>query len=254
MLHAFIDESGDDGFAPQSSRWLVLGAYVIRESDMNPIKTKIGEGVKQIWQTSPPSHVHFVNCIHTKRKALLHLVHGMDLTCMFVAAHKASLKPDEVKRLKCPSLYCYIAKHLVERITWYARDRNDPVRITFAQRSQIAFTDLKSYFYDVLIHRAYPVHGIAFNFINSMGSIPANVNSLLQASDWITSGIAAGLNPDGYGHVELSYAEILWGKFWRRQGKFWSYGLKIIPTTVDHKNEQLFRRINTWLEDPTTLT
>jgi len=87
-----------------------------------------------------------------------------------------------------------------------------------------------------------------------MGSIPANVNSLLQAADWITGGVAAGLNPDSYGQVELSYAEILWGKYWLRQGRFWSYGLKIIPTSHDQKQEKLFRRINTWLEDPTTLT
>jgi len=251
MLHAFIDESGDDGFAQASSCWLILGAYVIRESDMNPVKAKLTHGVSQIWRTSPPAHVHFVDCPHPKRKALLNLVKSIDLTCMFVAAHKGSLKPDEVQRLTCPSLYCYIAKHLVERISWYARDRNESVRITFAQRSQIAFSKLKSYFYDVLRHRSFPVHDIAFSCIDSMGSIPANQNSLLQAADWMTGAVAAGLNPDTYGNVELSYAELLWGKYWIRQGKFWSYGLKTIPR-IEH-NEKLFSRINTWLEDPTTL-
>jgi Protein of unknown function (DUF3800) len=254
VLHAFIDESGDDGFAALSSRWLVLGGYVMQEAEMNPVKGQIASAVKQIWNSSPPSHVHFVDCIHSKRKALLNLVQGINLTCSVTAAHKASLSDSEIKHLKCPSLYCYTAKHLVERISWFARDRNEKVRITFAQRSQISISDLKSYFYDVLKNRTYPVHDIAFDHIDSMGGIPANANALLQAADWITSAIGAGLNPDPYGQVELSYAEILWGKFWKRNGKFWSYGMKIIPTTFDIKTSKLLKRMNTWLEDPTTLS
>ncbi len=219
---------------------------------MNPVKQTIARGISKIW-TTPPSHVHFVTCPHPKRKALLNLIKGIDLTCMLVAAHKGSLKPDEVTRLKCPSLYCYIAKHVVERLSWFARDRNDLVRITFAERSQIPFSKLKSYFYDVLQNRLYPVHDIKFSHIASMSCIPANLNSLVQAADWITGSVAAGLNPDTYGNVELSYAEVLWGKYWLRNGKFWSYGLKTIPN-IDHGNEKLFRRIDTWLEDPTTLS
>jgi hypothetical protein len=54
VLHAFIDESGDDGFAPRSSRWLILGAYIIRESDMNPVKEKIAEGVSRFGRLLRP--------------------------------------------------------------------------------------------------------------------------------------------------------------------------------------------------------
>jgi len=226
----------------------------MQESEMNPVKTQIAIGVKQIWNASPPSHVHFVDCTHPKRKALLNLVQGINLVCCVTAAHKQSLNSDEVMHLKCPSLYCYIAKHVVERISWYARDRKEKVRITFAERSQISISDLKSYFFDVLKNRTYPVHDIAFDHIDSIGGIPANSNSLLQVADWITSGVAAGLNPDPYGQVELDYAEILWSKFWKRNGKLWSYGMKIIPTTFDNKTSKLLKRMNTWLEDPTTLS
>jgi hypothetical protein len=253
MLHAFIDESGDDGFSAKSSRWLVLGAYIILESEMPSVKLKFLNGIKEIWKTDPPDHVHFVDCPHTKRKALLNLVKGINLTCMYVGVRKDALGEEAAKRLACPTLYFYLAKHLVERLSWFARDSGMKVRITFAQRSQVSFTELKSYFYDTLIHSGYPTHSIEFNCIDSMGSIPANVNTLLQAADWITGGFTAGLNPDTYDQVELAYAEILWGKYWMRSGKFWSYGMKYIPTTFDRKQEKLFKRIDTWIEDPTTL-
>lgn len=32
----------------------------------------------------------------------------------------------------------------------------------------------------------------------------------------------------------------------------WSYGVKVLPSNCDRKKEKLFRKIDTWLEDPTS--
>jgi len=256
MLHAFIDESGDDGMTSKSSSWLLLAGYAIPESEMNAMKCSLAAGVQHIWSgKTVPSHVHFCQASHTKRKALLQLVRGAssNLTIFAIAAHKPSLDPEEMSRLRCPSLYNYMAKFLVERLTWYAADCDKKVRMTFATRSQIPFGQLKTYLLCTLRGRSYPVHDIKYERLDSIGNIPANHNWLVQGADWIASGFASGLNQDQHGQVEIGYTEILWGKFWIRKGNLWSYGIKVIPD-FDRNEEKLFRRIGTWMEDPTTLT
>ena len=256
MLHAFIDESGDDGMTPKSSAWLVLAGYVIPENEMNAMKKTLAEGVNHIWfGKTVPTHVHFCQASHPKKKALLQLVRGVNsnLTILVIAAHKPSLDPQEMNRLRCPSLYNYMTKFLVERLTWYAEFCGKKIRVTFASRSQIPFEQLKTYLLCTLKSRPYPVHDIKYERLDSLGNIPANQNSLVQGADWIASGFASGLNPDQLGQVEVGYTEILWGKFWVRKGNLWSYGIKIIPD-FDRTKEKLFRRVDTWMEDPTTLS
>jgi hypothetical protein len=253
-LHAFVDESGDDGMSQRSTPWLILGALVISESDIVSMKQQLRAGIERIWmKDKAPSEIHFHKTTHPKRKALLHLLRTFDVKVMLVAAHKASLDPSEVSRLKCPALYHYMAKHVVERLTWYARDKSKKIRITFASRPQVSLTEFKDYFFKILKSRSKPVHDIAWEWLESIGVIPASQNILVQAADWLCAGIGAGLNADPHGDVETRYAEILWGTFWVRRGNLWSYGMKVIPTTYDRSQSKMLKQIGTWLEDPTTL-
>ena len=252
MFHAFVDESGDEGVTQSSSAWLCLGAFIIRETEINPTKQYLANGVKNVWRGSrPPAHVHFQQISsHSKRKALLHMLCGLNFTAVVICSKKSSFREETLRALKCPTLYNYLAKHLLERLSWFAHDYGQKVRVSFASRNQISWTDFETYI--ELLRDRPDKHQIRFETIDSIGNIPANMNSCVQAADWITSGVACGLNPDEYDNVETAYAEILWGKFWVRKGNLWSYGIKCVPQ-FDSKKEKLFRKIGTWLEDPTTI-
>jgi uncharacterized protein DUF3800 len=249
MLHAFIDESGDEGVSGKSSPWLSLGGLIVLERDVHGSKSYLADGVGRIYTGKKvPAHVHFHKITsHSMRKALLQMLCGLNFNAIVVASRKDAFHPDALRDLKCPKLYNYMARYLLERISWYGRDRNLRVNVTFASRSEVPWDAFAEYVNKL---RDQPTQ-IAFDYIAGLTNIPANTNSLVQSADWITSGVTCGLNPDECGDVETCYAEILWGKFWMRGKNLWSYGLKILPKTCDRKNERLFRKIDTWLEDPT---
>jgi len=61
LLHAFIDEAGDDGMAKQSPPWLTLAAIIYTESDVPATKRAIELGLSNIWGPGKQirSQVHF---------------------------------------------------------------------------------------------------------------------------------------------------------------------------------------------------
>jgi len=250
VLHAFFDESGDEGIGGKSSPWLCVGGWILPESQLQSIKKYLVDGAGKVWRgNKPPAHIHFQQIgSHSKRKALLKMLCGLNFTVVMTAAHKQSFRTRE--HLKCPTLFNYMAKHLLERASWFAKESQQKINVTFASRAENSWLLFKQYI-DLLKNRND--HQIKFDYIQSIGNIPANVNSLVQASDWITSGVANGLNPDEFRAVETGYTEILWGKFWMKNAKLWSYGLKILPSGFERKNEELFRKIDTWLEDPASI-
>ncbi len=251
MYHAFIDESGDEGVSASSSPWLALGGLIVLEKEIQRSKEFLGSGVAGIYAGKKvPAHVHFHKIdSHSRRKALLTMLCGLTFNCIVMTSNKGQFHPDALKGLKCPKLYNYMARYLLERISWYGRDRGQKVNVTFASRSEVSWTCFEEYIEKLKEQQTQ----IKFEYIGSITNIPANTNSMVQSADWITSGIACGLNPDPFDDVETRYAEILLGKFWKRGGNLWSYGLKVLPSGCDRKKERLFRKIDTWLEDPTSM-
>ena len=251
MLHAYIDESGDEGTSERSSSWLVLGCLIIQGRDEAGARAYLHDGIAKIWKGQKvPTHVHFNKVPHVQRKALLNLITGLNFTSCVVALRKSALSPTTLDGLRCPRMYNYIAKHLLERLSWFGADNFQQMHLTIASRAESSWTEFEEY---VELLRTRTDHYIKFPQIHSMRNTPAAKDVLVQGADWITSAVACGLNTDPFGEIESCYAEILWGKFWVRRGKLWPYGIKVLPTDHERKNEKLFRKIDAWLEDPTSI-
>jgi hypothetical protein len=254
LLHAFFDEAGDEGLTGKSTPWLCIGGWVVPEAELDGIKKFLAEGAEKVWRggNKPPSHIHFQQIAsHAQRKALLKMLCGLNFTALSTVAHKQSFRKETLAAFKCPTMFNFVAKHALERVSWLGKSYQRTIAVTFASRAEDSWAQLKKY---IEILRGRTDHQIHFNYIHSITNTPANVNSLVQAADWISSSVANGLNPDKYGNVECGYAEILWGKFWNKNGKFWTYGMKVLPYDFDRKNEELFRKIDTRLDDPTSIT
>ena len=253
-LHAYIDESGDDGFSANSTEWLICSAFIIDESERDSVRTGIFSGAQKIWSGGTlPQDISFKNTSHDKRKALLGLITKYDFHIVSVLANKRAFPAASQAGLQCPKMYNYICKHLIERITWYADDKGKDVMLTFSKRKQINFSTLKHYILNTLRLQPKGSHDIKYPRLKSMNEAPAFTNMLLQVSDWIASSIGAGVNVNVHGDVELGYVEKLWGKFWIRRNNLWSYGMKCLPTQLIRNNHRLFRKVDAWLEDPNTL-
>jgi hypothetical protein len=239
--HAFVDESGDDGFSPSSTEWLLISAIIIHLPTSPHLSDK-WDALKVHVHRRPTDRLHWKKLDHPAKKALLLKLQEIDFSIVSVAAHKRSLTKEQELRLRCPSLYCFATKFLVERLSWFARDRNSKIHITFEDRPQVNFVALKNYIFTVLRVTNANTR-ISYQHLDGFNSKHHSQEKRLEMADAIASSIASGLNPDAYGAVETSYAMSLLPRMWERNGNLYSYGLKIIPG-IDRTKIELLSEID----------
>jgi uncharacterized protein DUF3800 len=241
MLHAFIDESGDDGFSTKSTEWLVVVAFVVHKARSAAAIENWGK-CKIDAHRRPDERLHWKNLEHNAKKAVLRRVLECEFDVVAVAAHKPSFAPDEVLRLKCPTLYCFLTKFLVERLSWLAREHNCKVNITFEDRPQVNFTELREYIFVKLKEPGVNTQ-ISFEHLGGFNCKHVSQEVRLELADTMAGAIGNGLNNDAFGGIETSYALHLLPKIWARRGNLYSYGFKICPA-VDRSKFQLFSDID----------
>lgn len=240
LLHSFVDESGDDGFSPASTEWLVISAVVLGTEYLQKALSE-WEACKTLAGRRPQDRLHWNKLSHGARKAVLQRLNQMPITVVSILAHKRSFTPEQVYRLKCPTLYFFQTKLLVERLSWLARDLNTRTHITFEDRPQVSPKELKEYIFDTLRKPGRNTQ-IAYDNIDGFNAKKHTQQTQLEIADAVAGAVGNGLNPDRYGQVETSYAISLLPKMWIRGGSLYSYGLKVIPP-VQLGNFELFRRI-----------
>jgi uncharacterized protein DUF3800 len=239
--HAFVDESGDDGFSPSSTEWLVISAIIVN-LPASPRLSDKWDGCKVHVHRRPQDRLHWKKLDHPAKKALLLKLSSIGFTIVTIAAHKRALTKEQELRLSCPSLYFFATKFLTERLSWFARDRNSRIHVTFEDRPQVNFADLKNYIFTVL-PRTNANAQISYPHLHGFNSKHHSQERRLEMADCIASSIANGLNVDAYGAVETSYAISLLSRMWERNGNLYSYGLKIIPG-IDRSKIRLFAEID----------
>jgi predicted Fe-S protein YdhL (DUF1289 family) len=241
VLHAFIDESGDDGFSPKSTHWLVIAALVLHKA-RSAAAMENWKQCKIDAHRRPHERLHWNKLDHPAKKAVLRRVLESDFDIVAVAAHKPSFAPDEVLRLKCPTLYCFLTKYLVERLSWLARDHNCKVNITFENRPQMNFAELREYIFTTLKLPAKNTQ-ISHDYLGGFNCKHFSQETRLEIADTMAGAIGNGLNEDAFGGIETSYALSLLPKMWVRNGNLYSYGFKICPM-IDRTKFQFFADID----------
>jgi len=240
--HAFIDESGDDGFSKTSTEWLVIAAVILKKEHVHSFPP-IWQKCKTAIGRKPHERLHWKNFDHSTKKALLREIDkGTQFSIVVVAAHKPSLTGPEMLRLKCPSLYSYQAKLLVERLSWFARDKGSKIDITFEDRPQVSIKELKEYIF-VTLQKPGRNTQTAYECMGGFNAKHVSQQTCLELADCMVSAIANGLNKDRYAAVETSYALTLLPRIWVRGNNLYSYGMKLTPG-VDRAQFELFLRID----------
>ncbi|MEY4201986.1 MAG: Ralstonia phage RsoM1USA, partial [Verrucomicrobiota bacterium] len=123
---AYVDESGDEGFVfnadgSGSSRWFVLSAAVIRQSnDLQMVRCL--EEVRGVLQKPPKTPLHFVDLKHEQRVPYIRRVGAMPIRTVSVLVYKPLIsEPEKFQNTKY-LLYRYATRLLVERVSWLCRD------------------------------------------------------------------------------------------------------------------------------------
>jgi hypothetical protein len=237
---AYIDESGDDGLntfrSPGirggSSCWLVISACVYRfSSDWHSIEWR--DKILAQMPEKRSKRLHFVNLNHGQKVAAVQYLAKQRMRAINILANKEVI-PEGIYRDK-NQLYFYLARYLIERLSWLCRDYrrivrdgNGRVKIVFSRRGGMSYDRFKEY---LTLLKADPTVRIHWPVIDIDG-VEAHDHSRragLQLVDAIASSVAAGVEPNFYGNCESRYAEILKPIIYERDKNYLSYGMKALP-------------------------
>jgi len=173
---AYVDESGDEGFVFNadgngSSRWFVLSAAVIRQTNDLQMVSCLKE-VRAILKKEPKIPLHFVDLKHEQRvfaeeegdlarKALhfadlkheqrvpyIRRVGELPIRTVSVLVYKPLIaEPEKFQNTKY-LLYRYATRLLLERVSWLGRDQRRPgegdgfTEVIFSNRSNMSYEDM----------------------------------------------------------------------------------------------------------------
>lgn len=240
---AFIDEAGDDGLRKfrepgkrgGASSWLVISACVFRASlSLDAIKWR--DEIGSLMPDRKKRELHFKELNHGQRLAAARTLATKPVRVLNVMAAKRPI-PDGLYSAK-NTLYFYMTRYLIERISWLCRDLrprvpegDGRVAITFSRRGGMSYDGFQSYLKllkddqdkDIRVH--WPVIDI-----DAVTALDHGKSASLQLADIAASAFASALEPDYYGNFEPRYAELLKPVTYSRQGKYLSYGVKLVPS------------------------
>jgi hypothetical protein len=96
---AYVDESGDEGFVfnpdgSGSSRWFVLSAAVIRQTNDLQMVSCLKE-VRELLEKAPKIPLHFVHLKHEQRVPYVRRVGALPIRTVSVLVHKPDITEPE---------------------------------------------------------------------------------------------------------------------------------------------------------------
>jgi hypothetical protein len=226
-LHAFVDESGHRAARTKgASAHFVLSAAVVAVEALPAAAATLAELRGDIGRR--PNHPLRWNQIkqHSQR---LHVAQTLGrqpwLTVAAVVVCKDHLP---VCGMDDDSAYLYTLRYLLERLSWFARERNQIMACTIAHVVRLKLAKLRAYESTL---RSQPGCQIAWPWLGSSGVAVDQPTRLeyLQLGDLTASAIACGFEPDQFGNTENRYLCHLSPRLYRRMGNLTSYGLKMHP-------------------------
>mgnify|MGYP006292103659 CR=1 FL=1 len=241
---AFIDEAGDDGLGNYrqfgrnggSSHWLVLSALIIRKTNSLATVGWRDEILRKLQKDK--GALHFVKLDHGQRIVASESLSSRPARVVNIVASKRLLTDSVFQRKN--QLYFYLARYLIERVSWLCRDMrprvsegNGQVAITFSRRGGMSYENFRDYLshlktddHDVRVH--WPVVDI-----DAVNAQDHSKMAALQLADIVASSFSAAVEYNRYGHCEDRYAKALKPLAYRHNGRHLGYGHKFIPQPED---------------------
>lgn len=245
-FNAYIDESGDNGFTwyddgTGSTRWFVLGAVVVRETNDRELSFVIDK-IKERLNIPCEKPLHWVDRKHKQRKYITELISNKEFTFITVGMDKFEINP-ESKLREYPALYLYAARFLMERVSWFVDSHDGVVNCIFEHRENLSYDELRSYIRSQIVDKDSQIRPEVISGIQAKEGWQFKN---LQVADACTGTVFNALETNKFGHVEPTYFLNLRKKLYRRNEKTLQYGLKLFP----HEYQALRSMEGlTWIEE-----
>jgi len=239
----YIDESGDEGFVfnadgTGSSRWFVLSAVVLRQSNDLQMVTCLQEARRVLLKT-PGTPLHFADLKHDQRVPYIRRVGDLPVRTVSVLVYKPLIaEPEKFQNTKY-LLYRYATRLLLERVSWLCRDNRRHgegdgfAEIIFSNRSNMSYEEIRGYLRLLLgLARDDPQKVQIERSVIDPERIRAVEHSKLaglQVADAVASAFHFALKVNRYGETEPGYLPHLRKTIYRYKRVALGYGLKVWP-------------------------
>lgn len=217
-----------------------MGAVLVPDGYHSMVLSRWDKLTVELGRT-PGDVLHWVNIkSHGQRLHVANVLAGLDRAHLGgVVFSKWDTPNTNHKGVRQPDfLYNWLLRLMLERLSWFARNRRDTVRPVFAQVRGLDPRKLHSY----MTRLRGLETTIAWNSLHLPAVIDTPKNRrVLQVADAFCGMINSAFEWDAYGSSEARYLEVVRPRMWRsRAGKLASYGMKISP--LPHPR-------HTWAED-----
>jgi len=207
-----------------SSEWLIVAAVIVKEEEDLPLSHAVDD-LRQLLNRPPPKPLHFRDLKHNARRAAMDKLGTYDFVFSAVALWKPPGSGPGKQFPKAPYMYNWACRLLVERLTWYADDRNRRVNLFFSNRATTSYNKLQSYMNWI---QSDPNCQIRNGCIDKFKPVNQTVK-LIQVADFYASASFMALEPDLFGNPEEDYLLRVKHQLYRRSGNLFSYGFKAYP-------------------------
>lgn len=237
LYRVYVDEAGDRGLAPASSKHFVVSAVIVADEHDAIVRAERDALAQTLGRES--THVlHFRKLTHPQKiKAAQDIAGSAVAAITSVVIHKGPLgKPLPAGTMayiaRPDPMYLWALRLLLERVSWYVAEHEGTGAVaTFAHVRHFKAKKLHAYRHALEQTPEVQIRRGVFDGHPFRIDSPDKV-ALLQLADASASALFRAVEPDDYGNTERRYLEVLSPKVYRRgHANVTSYGLKVFPAS-----------------------
>lgn len=248
-FYVYIDEAGDEGFGKLAdtdnkgqSRWLVLGACIVREQNDKLLPAWRNEILSK-FPRKQKRDLHFRDLSHEQKVVACQILGVKPLGFCGVFSNKITINDHpkrDVFRKNKGYLYNYLIRYLLERVSYTCSSASEKdstekpqLHITFSRRGGTNYSTMQDYL--KLLRdgkeKIKPVRTIDWNIIdiNSIKVEDHASRAGLQIADVFTSAFFMGFEGNHFGNYEHQYGEHLAKRIISKNNQIIDWGLTLIP-------------------------
>lgn len=179
-------------------------------------------------------YLHFAHLDHQQKVFAAKCLAEKKVRTISILSNKRTIQPGTYKQKN--QLYFYLARYLIERLSWLCRDYRSivtggdgRVKIIFSRRGGMSYRDFQSYLNRLRTDKSVTIHWRVID-IDGVEAFDHSTRAGLQLADIVASSFAAGVEADRFGNCECRYAETLKPVVYCRNNNYLSYGVKAVPS------------------------
>lgn len=207
MAVLYVDESGEEGFSPTSSEWLILGAVLHHEGMVREILAAYAD-FKSQFRKEESWYFHFVKKTHHERLGFIrHMVAAVPYRAFAVAIHKPSIRRPENFQKKY-YLYFYALRFLLERATnWCDSNNGMDLVVKLSARGGLSANNVVEYLARVQDSPFVTKDNMKWDYLFPDAFECLHNKELigLQMADCVASSVSQALEYSEYSTLECRY-------------------------------------------------